>query len=1511
MLSQLDPASVPTGTNNTIDVTIPDPSKVFFNYNGGNSLSYQITDTIYGKGEGNTIGQIKGSMGTSSGATNLNSGYLTFCANDLTLLSSNTGGDKFQVLPQPITGVRDKFGPIPAAAAGRIAYLYNHHDTTPLTAEQGAGLQLAIWKLIYDNGTGYLTDFSHGNFVVTGPYSPTTATQLANAEADAVSYITESAGKNETAIFLDASNPSLPQPLATYRQGMLATGSLNFGNILGASIGDFVWNDANANGIQDATDLTSNGINGVLVDLKDGTGTVIDTTTTVNNPVTGVAGYYQFSGLMHGQLHGGRRRHELHRHRRPLVGYSATATGQGTTATDSNGSPASVSLTTANDETIDFGYYKAAIKVLKLTNSIDNDTGTGPLVPVGSTVTWTYNVTNPTGVALAGVTVTDSISGVNPTPVLSGSFNVGDTNHDNLLESGETWVFTASGTAVAGQYTNVGTATGTPVTPTGGTIPGATPVTDSNPDHYYGTLSIGDFVWNDANANGIQDATDLTSNGINGVLVDLKDGTGTVIDTTTTVNNPVTGVAGYYQFSGLMQGSYTVVVDATNFTGTGALVGYSATATGQGTTATDSNGSPASVSLTTANDETIDFGYFLAAPGIHLIKLTNNSDNDTGTGPLVPVGSTVTWTYNVTNTGNVPLSGVTVTDNNGTPGNTADDFNATYVAGDANGNHLLDTTETWTYTASGTAVAGQYENYGTTTGTPVDNNGNPIPGTTPPTDTNVDHYYGTLSVGDYVWIDTNQDGIQDSTESGLNGVTVHLKDSGGSVIATTTTAHNATTNTDGYYQFSNLLQGTYTVVVATPSGYVASPSTQGTNTALDSNGSPATVSLTTANDETIDFGFYQPAALGDYVWLDTNRNGQQDATEPGVPGVTVTLFTGAGIQVGSPKATDANGYYEFTGLTPGDYYVVFSTTGATYDRFTTANVGNDTTDSDANATTGQTGTYTLASGEFNSTVDAGLLPIDLQLTKSVDNATPTVGSNVVFTVTVTNNDASPGVSTASGVTVKDVLPADLTYVSDDSGAYNSTTGIWTIGTIAPGASATIQVTATVTTGGTKTNFAQVNTANQTDFDSTPDNNTDNVPHEDDEAKVSLTPPASIGNFVWNDLNANGVQDSGEPGIQGVTVNLLNASNVVVGTTATDSSGFYRFTGLTPGNYSVTFTTPSGYTPTTANQGGDDATDSDAVGGTTGSYTLISGQYNDTVDAGFYLPVPCGSLSGFVYVDLNNNGQFNSNDVGIVGVTVTLVGAGTDGKFGTQDDTTTTTTTDGDGFYQFTGLTPGQYKIVETQPTAYNDGQETLGTGVIGATIVTNDTFQVTLGMCDTGINFNFGELTTSTGGLRQGDTATIGYWHNKNGQALIKTFNGGPTSTKLGDWLAQTFPNLYGNLAGETNDQIAQVFLELFKVKGQKTSAQILATAFAVYATTDSLGGGAAAQAQGFNVSSGGTGSRTFNVGSSGTAIGLTNNTDYTALYLLQQADLEMKNGTFNANAFNSIFDGINQKGDI
>src|SRR5262249_35004647 len=121
--------------------------------------------------------------------------------------------------------------------------------------------------------------------------------------------------------------------------------------------------------------------------------------------------------------------------------------------------------------------------------------------------------------------------------------------------------------------------------------------------------------------------------------------------------------------------------------------------------------------------------YFGAAPGLALVKLTNRTDNHSGTRPLVSVGSTVTWTYHVTNTGNVTLTNVVVTDDNGTPGNTADDFTVGTVASLAPG-------ASTTLTATGTAKAGQYGNVGSVTGTPVDNNGNPVVGATNPTASN-------------------------------------------------------------------------------------------------------------------------------------------------------------------------------------------------------------------------------------------------------------------------------------------------------------------------------------------------------------------------------------------------------------------------------------------------------------------------------------------------------------------------------------------------------------------------------------------------------------------------------------------------------------------------------------------------------------------------------------------------------------------------------------------------------
>jgi len=134
--------------------------------------------------------------------------------------------------------------------------------------------------------------------------------------------------------------------------------------------------------------------------------------------------------------------------------------------------------------------------------------------------------------------------------------------------------------------------------------------------------------------------------------------------------------------------------------------------------------------------------------------------------------------------------------------------------------------------------------------------------------------------------------------------------------------------------------------------------------------------------------------------------------------------------------------------------------------------------------------------------DAAVTPqvVDLSLTKTVSNATPNVGNNVTFTITT--NNAGP--DAATNVTVADTLPAGTTFVSStpSQGSYNNGTGVWTVGTIANGGNATLQIVASVDSIGTKTNTAQVSAADQADSDSTPNNS---VATEDDQASVSLTP----------------------------------------------------------------------------------------------------------------------------------------------------------------------------------------------------------------------------------------------------------------------------------------------------------------------------------------------------------------------------------------------------------------------
>ncbi len=161
---------------------------------------------------------------------------------------------------------------------------------------------------------------------------------------------------------------------------------------------------------------------------------------------------------------------------------------------------------------------------------------------------------------------------------------------------------------------------------------------------------------------------------------------------------------------------------------------------------------------------------------------------------------------------------------------------------------------------------------------------------------------------------------------------------------------------------------------------------------------------------------------------------------------------------------------------------------------------------------------------------------DLSLTKTVSNAAPNLGENVTFTVVLSN----AGPDAATGVQVKDILPIGLTLVSatPSTGSYNSATGIWTVGSLANAASATLQIVASVDSSGSITNTAEVIASDQFDPDSTPGNN---VPSEDDQASVTFSTSTAADLALTKTVN-NAAPNVGDDVVFTVTLNNAGPSD---------------------------------------------------------------------------------------------------------------------------------------------------------------------------------------------------------------------------------------------------------------------------------------------------------------------------------------------------------------------------------
>ena len=192
--------------------------------------------------------------------------------------------------------------------------------------------------------------------------------------------------------------------------------------------------------------------------------------------------------------------------------------------------------------------------------------------------------------------------------------------------------------------------------------------------------------------------------------------------------------------------------------------------------------------------------------------------------------------------------------------------------------------------------------------------------------------------------------------------------------------------------------------------------------------------------------------------------------------------------------------------------------------------------------------------------------------------------------------------------------------------------------------------------------------------------------------LALCGTSFIGDFVWNDLNGNGIQETGEPGLNGQTVTITFADGRMATTTTltfNGQDGYYDFKNLGPDTYKITFTTPLGFAPTISNVPGDDRKDSDPVNGSV-NVTIAANISDFTVDAGFGAPM-VNSVGNLVFIDLNGNGTRDLTEPGVPGLVVNLY-RDTNGDNIPDGIAISSTVSGSDGSYKFISLSASNYIV---------------------------------------------------------------------------------------------------------------------------------------------------------------------------------------------------------------------------
>ena len=502
-------------------------------------------------------------------------------------------------------------------------------------------------------------------------------------------------------------------------------------------------------------------------------------------------------------------------------------------------------------------------------------------------------------------------------------------------------------------------------------------------------------------------------------------------------------------------------------------------------------------------------------------------------------------------------------------------------------------------------------------------------------------YVNNNSLSGTVYRDDSRNGDQDGTEPGYSGVIVQLLDKDGQVITTTTTDAN------GRYSFDKLPDGTYSVTVVKDGELADTEQTEDPDATKDNASESVTLGEDNPSKDHIDFGYVPDYSIHGLVYRDGDRSESHGTDEKGYANQTVELRDKDG-KVVATTTTDADGAYSFEKLPAGDYTVTVVKDGALTDL--------DQTEDPDSTKDSASGVISLGNDHRTRTdVNFGYIA-----NNSINGSIYRDG----------DRDGKKGDTEGrySGVTVQ-LLDKDGTVIAttttDKDGTYSFKhlpDGTYSIKVVKDGVLADADQTGDPDT--TLDNASKPITLDE------------NNPTKSD-VDFGYVPNNTITGTVYRDDNRDKMIDGDEPGLERVSVELLDEDGNVVQTLDTAADGTYAFQHLKDGKYTVKVVRSS------AIKDYDQTEDPDAtIDDTSAVYTMgPENSLQENVNFGY---VPGYSIAGRVYRDADKSGSYTDGEETFEGVTVDLIDAS-----GTVVATATTTA---DGTYSFEKLPAGTYRV---------------------------------------------------------------------------------------------------------------------------------------------------------------------------------------------------------------------------